>query len=350
MTDISRQWLAAPVLLLSLALFPAVSPAQAENSGWTTTSHFNSWVTGSVELSVKYQSNATLGSKSSQFVLDDGSLIFINQSFKDNDFAVDLDASMEHRLGVERPGVPEIVTSAVLSATRQINLRELDSIEITASTGPEFAMTSAEFLQWVRPYAEGQWEHTNDVTLLFSYGGGIDFGGLFMGDEGKSWSVDADLLYFDFMSSSIFPFVDERDGPNMHVESNLAWPLGEQDQIFFTSVFERQWARVGYESYYEAGGTVQLSHVFADPLGGQDFWNASLSSNISHRRYDTPDPFIDPFQRRADFDMTLSAQLAIPIKGAISANLRVSRRWIRSTVRNFVANDTSVTAGMSYQF
>jgi len=143
-----------------------------------------------------------------------------------------------------------------------------------------------------------------------------------------------------------------RDGINVYGTGQIAFSLDGKTRLSFYSQAQYQDAEEKFEAYVDAGLTARVVRSFDSPVAewGTGPWYGSASAEVNVRRYDNPDPVVDPNKHRRDLDLILSLGLAVPLTEGLTAVIEGRQQWRNSSIRNFEFNDTSVLTGLSYRF
>ena len=308
--------------------------------------------TGSFFGGLRYQSNANAGPSSSRIRLGGGNATLSDQFLKDEDGSVILAGSLTHRYDLGWDPTVVMVTRANSYLSRQFDLNQIDTLVLGVTTGPELALNDIDYIGWGRPYLQGQLVTLQNQVYYGAYGAGLEFGGIYDERTSDSWTLNFGVLYKEFESSNAFPTLDDRDGINLHGDGEVHYTFDKATRLSLYGQAQYQGADEDFEAYVDAGVTARLVHGFENPLEAFDTgpWYASASAGLNIRRYDDPDPVIDPNKHRKDVDYTLSLGLAVPIADGLTAVLEGRQQWRQSSIRNFEFNDTSVLTGLSYRF
>ena len=224
------------------------------------------------------------------------------------------------------------------------------SSTLVVTGGPQFIVKDLGPVQWISPYLEYDWTRSGSYSLYQSYGIGVGFGGYFGTGNQASWAIDTDILYRAYQSSLIAPFATEKSGPNYYLKGEISLPLADSLGFNLEAEFERQWAKYRENSFSEVTSSAQFARSFRTPINKNAWSSLSISGSMKFRRYDQPNPFIDPTRREEDLDLNLSAKLSLAITEPLSATFEVNHRWGRSSIAGYGSNDTSIQTGISLQF
>ena len=160
---------------------------------------------------------------------------------------------------------------------------------------------------------------------------------------------DAAALRRNFEPSDRSPTLDRRDGESYRLGAGLRKAASPTLRVSGTVGWERQNSRAKSESYTGGSVGVRLQRTLKGPFG-ERAWSLFASGRGGIRRYDSPDPTVDPSRSRRDTSLALSVGAAIPFSDAAAATLEVGQQWRRSNLPNFEYRDTSVSAGIRFSF
>ena len=83
---------------------------------------------------------------------------------------------------------------------------------------------------------------------------------------------------------------------------------------------------------------------------GRTAWNIIFTGEAGIRRYASPDPTIDPDERREDTNIAIALGLGIPLSRSFSFTAQVRQQWRHSNLPNFKFDNTSVLTGVRFAF
>ncbi len=123
-----------------------------------------------------------------------------------------------------------------------------------------------------------------------------------------------------------------------------------ETNVGLTGWLKRETAGKGFFANREAAIGPSLTVGYPAPWPFKRRWSSSLSAVWIWRRYDVPDPTIDPIKRRVDRERRIQFLTAIPLWKTLSLIATAQRVVVDSSLPNFKYNNTSVSVGLSYRF
>ena len=301
---------------------------------------------GSVFLGLRYQSNANAGPDEPTVRVGGLDARLAEEFLDQDDTSTVASARLVHRYDLGRDPAAFIVSEVSAYATRQSEIEEND-IELLAGTvGPEFVRPNGVSL---RPFVRAELVGLGAAIFYRSFGAGIAGRGAVSGARNLLYFFDAAALRRNFEPSDRSPTLDRRDGESYRLGAGLRKATSPTRRVSGTVGWERQNSRAKSERYTGGSVGVRLQRTLKGPLGERD-WSLFASGRGGIRRYDSPDPTVDPSRSRRDTSLALSVGAAIPFSDAAAATLEVGQQWRRSNLPNFEYRDTSVSAGIRLSF
>ena len=301
---------------------------------------------GSVYLGLRYQSNANAG-PDEPTVRVGGLDARLAEEFLDrDDTSTVASARLAHRYDLGRDPAAFIVSEFSAYAAMQSEIEEND-VELLAGTiGPEFVRPNGVSL---RPFVRAELVGLGGAVFYRSFGAGIAGRWTVSGARNLLYTFDAGAFRRNFEPSDRSPTLDRRDGESYRLGAGLRKAASQTLRVSGTVGWERQNSRAKSESYTGGSVGVRLQRILKGPFG-ERAWSLFASGRGGIRRYDSPDPTVDPSRRRHDTNLALSVGAAIPFSDAAAATLEVGQQWRRSNLPNFEYRDTSVSAGIRLSF
>ena len=301
---------------------------------------------GSVYLGLRYQSNANAG-PDEPTVRVGGLDARLAEEFLDrDDTSIVASARLAHRYDLGRDPAAFIVSEVSAYATKQSEIEENDIEQLAGTVGPEFVRPNGVSL---RPFVRAEVVGLGGTRFYRSFGAGIAGRGAVSGARNLFYFFDAAALRRNFEPSDRSPTLDRRDGESYRLGAGLRKAASPTRRVSGTVGWERQNSRAKSESYTGGSVGVRLQRTLKGPFG-ERAWSLFASGRGGIRRYDSPDPTVDPSRSRRDTSLALSVGAAIPFSDAAAATLEVGQQWRRSNLPNFEYRDTSVSAGIRFSF
>ena len=305
-----------------------------------------SLLSGSVLVGVRYQTNANAGPDEPTVRVGGLDARLADEFLDEEDFSAVASAQLAHRYDLGRDPAVFVVSELQVFGARQSEATENNIEFLAVSSGPEF-MRSGDVS--IRPSVRGDLARLGGDLFYHSLGGGISVRGTPGSASELRYFVDAAALYRDFNETERASTLDRRDGANIQLVAGLEAAISPRSRITGSIGSELQNGRVDAESYAEGRVEAQFLKVFPGAFGLRE-WSFSATGRAGIRRYEEPDPTIDPGRSRRDTDIGLSVALGVPLTDTVLATIECRQQWRRSNLPNFVYEDTSVLAGVRLAF
>lgn len=285
-------------------------------------------VSGFVSVGPVYSSNANLGPSDREFAAGGGTFVLPESADAEGDVGLRVSAGLRHEYDLRLAREGAWISSAVYSGLRYAEVEggEFDAVQL--ETGPRLSLDEEAFGLTARPFALGGFVRSENAPL---YG----FGGL--GFE-LTDSFDADTAAFGVVSAQWRDYEEGRDaydGLYLQGRAGVAWTRFEDLTLRATLLLESDRAEEGYAAANEIGLRLSVARDFPTAaLTGLEtvFAGAATTSAFvqgSARRFDDPDPVIDPDTRRRDVELRMGVRLFQPLAQGwgVSADAGLLERW-----------------------
>ena len=306
-------------------------------------------LTGSLLTGFRSQSNANAGPGPS--VLAQGNAFTLQSQFvkrADWNYFITGNARHTYDLGTQNNALIE--TNGLAYDAEQFEVSTVDLAIFEGNTGPRFdVMSDDEVLVNVRPYALA-----NDVLLdhtqyFYTLGGGLELSRAFTD------RVAGDLTYEyrrkRFNNSSNQPAAALLDSQLHSVSGDLRYAFFDNGIADGGVSFSREAARTNFNSNHELDFRLAYTQSFPLPYSipeGPLVLIPALFRTILI--YDSPDPAIDPNNRRVDHQWRYAFTAQLGLYKGFAANLQFIRQVNDSSLPNFKFNNTSIAMGLVWSF
>ena len=170
-------------------------------------------------------------------------------------------------------------------------------------------------------------------------------------DPGRTADAELRAVYQTFQSSSSNEGAGDRKGPLFTAGGGLTFEVLPRTFLRVGAGGALKYADENFEAYNELGGDVELTHLFAGPLGADDGpWSVSVSAGYAYVRYDEPDPQIDPDDTQRDHRFDGELSLNIPLSERWQAVAEAAYTDNRSNYDTEEFDNLAVTIGATYRF
>ena len=231
---------------------------------------------------------------------------------------------------------------------------ELTDIDLTfaeATLGPSFNMK-----RWGM-----------DKSRLFLYGIGtevllgndqyFDAGGagvrvLSFAAERSILDVRLETRIREFNNTDIRPTSTLRDGAQSRIGGSYSYFLAPGLVLIVEGYDQREDADAGFYANWEFGGSAGIAWTFANPLRAEARfpWTLQVGAGGIRRRYDDPDPTINPNVREVDRTFWGRAALVLPVAETWAAIPQIEIRDQQSNYETAAFDDFSATLGLQKRF
>lgn len=307
-------------------------------------------LSGSLFVGVRYQSNANAGPATNEVrvggvdaVLDDS---FIEQA--DRDAFVSSQIRYVYDFATEPASMLEVDFSIYANeyaeqssiATRFAELR----------LGPRYAL-SKDWLEWseLRPF------------LAFDYlilGGEESFSSFGAGVQGQvsvtnRWTFDGSgrVVSRRYNDSDSNPSQSDLDGFRTRFSVAARYEMSAITSVRAGLAASRDETRSGGQNNWEYGVNVSVQHSFEAFLGLTELpWLASFDLAGFTKKYDAPNPAVDPTVTRRDDVIRASILLNIPMNAMSSILISSGYSIVESNIPNYEYDNWSMSVGVIRQF
>ena len=301
---------------------------------------------GGIFLGLQYQTNANFAPDDPAVRVGGIPARLADEFLEQADFGATISAQFTHRYDLGRDPAVFLVSEAQVYGARQ---REFDSNNIdlvSATVGPAFVLPNRLV---VRPFVRGNWVLRDGSTFYRSYGGGVSIRKGMSGKPISGFFVNATLLHRDFRSSASSPALDRRDGLNVRIVAGASASMSATLEIAGFGSLDHQGGKASFERNFGATVGVQIRRR-VPVLSGRKAWDVSVTGQAGIRRYASPDPTIDPDEKRQDTNFAIGLGLGIPLSRDFSLTTQLRQQWRLSNLPNFEFDNTSVLTGIRFAF
>src|SRR5262245_45117838 len=244
----------------------------------------------------------------------------------------------------------EIETNFFFVSQRYARSHEIDLGSINWDVGPRFYLGRVLNPDLsIRPFVSTSYLWLGDEHFLATYGGGADFRKFFS----DTLYGDARLLVAqqDYQDSSLRPTVSNRTGPLLAMDGTVYYQLRPATRLSGGLLFSRRFSRESFESFYDGGFAVSVTHNYLDPFKWTEYdWSSSLTIAFSYTSYDQPDPAVDPNVRRKDPRTNIIFSNNMRLTEAFTLIVTAQHTINNSNLPNFKFTNTSGSIGVAYRY
>ena len=303
---------------------------------------------GRLSTGLRYRTNATGGTKNDQVLINDQVVAAQNNAGEEDDF--DWFATLSVRAGYRfQPGMQFDVNGLIFSRKQfQETQNDLQLIELEPGVSFEVA-NSETFAMLVRPFGLWGVAQLDNQLAQRIYGGGLE----------ARQRVDARLLLnqsAEFRNVNYEP-IDGLEGLDNLDGSETRWELGAV--YLFTDAVS---AGLNYRgtlrdttqafddrTQHRLRGSVTLRYT--DPIAfTSDRSRVRVAVSYTDTEFDAANRAISAVTVREDEEWSFDVSNSLPIAEDLTFDLSASYTDRDSSLPNFVLEDTTVSAGISWRF
>jgi hypothetical protein len=186
-----------------------------------------------------------------------------------------------------------------------------------------------------------------------AYMGGIG-GGLTLHAKFGNLSLDpyGEVVRQDFRNSALYPLASGLSGTlstvGLQASAPLAGGVGFQSRF----AFARSNDQFAFDSYRSVTIDIWLPWAFywPTPWAGNARWTIIPTAGVTSWKYDTPDPFVDPFTTANTTEWRVGLGIEVPIWGKLVLGSLLQYRDATSNVAAFSYHDLAISAGPMIRF
>jgi tetratricopeptide (TPR) repeat protein len=306
---------------------------------------------GEVFMGWRFQSNANLGPSTSSVRLF-GQTANLNQNAVGApDWGIVNSLSLRHTYDFGLQDRSALETTLVLYSSRQFTVTTANVGLIDFTTGPRFQAFAGTFEDvWLRPFVSAGYIWVNDTPYYGSYGGGLEFGAL-LGTEFRNVTT---LLWrrHNHTDTWYLPTNNLFRGTEYSGTTIFQYQLNQTVGLFVTGSAQRYetdvYAAQAYAVWALGGGLILR---FADPVFNSGLaWTLTFTASHLWWNYDAADVQVDPTIVRQQNDFIFNVTAAIPFDDRTTFTISAGRAARTSNLPNYVFDNNSVLAGVSWRF
>jgi hypothetical protein len=238
---------------------------------------------------------------------------------------------------------------AVAYNANYFKLTDIDLDFFEATLGPSFNLKRIG-MDKSRLFVYG----IGDETLLgndqyFAGGGG--------GIRLLSYAADRSVLdarletrYRDFSDSSLRPTSSLRTGLQTRLGGSYSYFLAPGLILTIEGYDQREDADVGFYADWELGASAGISWTFGNPFAWRYPWTLQVGAGGIHRRYDDPDPTINPNEVEVDHQFWGRAAVVVPVSEKWAVIPQFEIRDQQSNYDTAAFDDISGLVGIQRRF
>lgn len=301
---------------------------------------------GSVSTALRYRTNATGGTKNDTVLINDQAVAVQNNAEEKAD--TDWSTTVSLRAGYEFEPNMSMDTRGFLFVRRQRHESKNDLAIVEVTPGVRFDLVKEKDLQIrVRPYLIGSGATLDGQAALMVGGTGVESQQLV--DRRFIFSESAEYRYTDYRAINGRAGLENLDGDEKRVTAGVTYLLTEtlSARIDYRGVWRdtQQESSDRVQHRYRGSVTYRYPFTFVEDPSRVRFAVAYTNSD-----FEAPDRVISPTTTREDEEWSFDLSNSTPIWKDLTLDLSASYSQRDSNLPNFVTEDTSVSAGVTWRF
>lgn len=301
---------------------------------------------GSVSAAVRYRSNATGGTKNDTVLINDQAVAVQNNASEEPDW--DSSTTVSLRAGYEFTPEMAMDTRGFLFIRKQFTEKKNDLGIVEVTPGMRFNLVEEKDLQVrVRPYLIGSAGTLGGQAALMVGGTGVESQQLV--DRKIIFSESAEYRYVDYRGIDGRAGLENLDGDEMRITAGATYLFTEtlSGRIDYRGAWRdtKQESNDRVQHRYRGSVTYRYPFTFAEDPSRIRFAVAYTESD-----FEAPDRNISANTTREDEEWSFDLSNSTPIWKDLTLDLSASYTTRDSNLPNFVTEDRSVSAGITWRF
>lgn len=305
--------------------------------------------TGQVRAGVRYQTNANRAPTDSVVFLNGLPFTLSPNSTGDDDGNVFTTGVFHVSRDLPSQG-DSLEIDLVTYGSKQFEREELDIALAELTVGPAFDL--ARF--GIDNAALGIYGIANAVVAngnWYSAGGGAGARFVVRPDPTLFLLTALEYRHKEYFNSSSAPVAELRTGDELRSYAIGNYIVAPDTVLTGTAYIQKNWARRGYYSYLEGGISGGPRYSFKSPLSSEmPKWTASLVGGAVWRKFDGPDPLVDPTEAERDTELFIGGGLTIPLKDNFALITELEYRNVSSNYDTRDYDNFSVSLSLAKGF
>ncbi len=267
------------------------------------------------------------------------------------DFNVIGAGTIRHRYDLGRQDKGALESDLAFYGSRQFQVSEANVYLLDFTTGPRTSPFEDGWLNdmTVKPFFTGRYVSVNNLPSYWAWGAGME-AATPLGPQ-----INSALTVFgrrrEFQNNADAPFNDLSSGNEAVAALDFRVELTRYMTLSLNGAFTRYIADSDFQSYTEfgVGGAMQVR--FTDPLGiNGRIWSATASGSTTQAAYDAPDPTVNPFIARNQFDVNLGFVLLVPLNDHLTLVGQTNYTTRTASLSNYAYDAFTTLVGIGWRF
>jgi hypothetical protein len=346
--DVARSYLATvaanpdvpPAIAAQVRLYLQQLALEADPPPFSAT-----WYTG-----IRWESDANSAPANSTVTLNGIDFTLDDQAIAAPDWSVLNIGTMHYSYDLKNQG-DRLEFDALGYDARYFNFTDIDLDFFESTLGPSFNMKrwgmdkSRLFL-----YGIGDEVLLGNDQYFNSGGGGVRV--LSFAAERSVLDVRLETRVREFNNTELRPNSTLRDGAQTRAGGSYSYYLAPGLVLIVEGYDQREDADAGFYANWELGASAGIAWTFANPLRAeaQYPWTLQVGAGGIHRKYDDPDPTINPNATEVDRTFWGRAALVLPVSETLAMVPQIEIRDQQSNYDTSTFDDFSALLGLQKRF
>ncbi|MBM3490964.1 MAG: tetratricopeptide repeat protein [Alphaproteobacteria bacterium] len=311
-------------------------------------------LSGSVYGGVRYQTNANSAPTQPGITLNVlGAPVTVNldsRSTKKNDYNFFASGTLRHTYDPQLQSGDVFESELLVYVTRQNEQHqtELTLFEFTSGPRAQFWRDMVDDAT-IRPYVIGNYAMLEDADYFNAAGGGINFTKQFTSEISTELNFQGKQK--NFQSTAARPTANQQDSFEQGVRFDLRYQFRPDIVLGAFASYVQDSADAGFNAKQERTIGASYAQTYEAPFGvTESRWTSSLTASLGTIGYHSPDPTIDPNNKRDEQEWRANLVTAIPVSEAWALIANLQRTVVDSNFKNFTYTNTAGSIGASYRF
>lgn len=288
--------------------------------------------------------NANVGPDDRALSLLGQTVIIEDDATAQSDVGVRVVADLRHQYDLGRPALDFWLSEASFYSVRYFEEDRGDIDVFSVRTGPSLSVDERAYGPKIRPFVAGDYVRVDDKPEFAEIGGGAAYADTLSPEVNLFARTQVGWRHY-------FGSDDGGDGPTVRGLAGAEWRPAPGVSLTGGLFAELEEAKDDYRSNVEFGVRVGASMDYDPGIAeiGRP-WTVGAYGRVALRRFDEPDPFIDPNETRHDFDLRLGAVHIFNVTESFGLQLDVDYLRRDSNITNFDLESLTGAVSVVYTF
>lgn len=308
-------------------------------------------ISGYLFTALRWQSNANSAPGSQNVTLNGLTFLLDEESTGASDGSIVTAGGVHFQREIKNGKGDRIEADVVFYSARYFDQTQVNLEFVEGRVGPNFNLNRFNMEKTrLSFYVIGNWAQLEDDTYFGSGGGGMR---LFnYADERATLDMRTETRIRQYNDTRDRPTSSFRDGPQSIVSVAYSYLLRPRVTLFAHGHVQRESAERSFFSNWEVARSAGVAVSMPNPINkekGRD-WVLQLGGGVIDRKFDMPDPSIDPVNAEKDDIYWARGALTIPIKEKYALIPQVEYRDQDSNYDIYKFHNLTVQIGLQRSF